>query len=156
MFEPQTYIDRRRTLKEKFDSGLLLFLGNNESPSNYQANTYAFRQDSNFLYYFGIDLPGMAALIDVDTNTSVLYGTEYSIDDIVWMGPQPGLIELAEMNGIDRSESFNNLQTLDCSSNLLSQLNVSGLVNLQKLICSTNKLTSLNVDNLQTGTFPFS
>ena len=112
MFEPQTYIERRRTLKEKFDSGLLLFLGNNESPSNYQANTYAFRQDSNFLYYFGLDLPGMAALIDVDSNASVLYGTEFSIDDIVWMGPQPGLIELAEMSGIDRSENFNNLQTV--------------------------------------------
>ncbi len=83
MFQPQTYIDRRRTLKEQFNSGILLFLGNNEAPSNYSANTYAFRQDSTFLYYFGIDLPKLAALIDIDSNTSILYGHEFTVDDIV-------------------------------------------------------------------------
>lgn len=109
MFEAQTYIERRKNLKEKLGSGLLLFLGNNESPENYVANTYSFRQDSTFLYYFGLDLPGLSAIIDVDSNTSILYGNELSVDDVVWMGSQPGLAELAEKGGIDRSEEYSNL-----------------------------------------------
>ncbi len=112
MFQPQTYIERRRTLKEQFNSGILLFLGNNEAANNYSANTYAFRQDSTFLYYFGIDLPGLATLIDVDSNTSILYGNEFTVDDIVWMGQQPGLNELAEKRGIDRTENFDNLENV--------------------------------------------
>ncbi len=112
MFDKNIYIERRRALKEKFNSGLLLFLGNNESPANYAANTYTFRQDSNFLYYFGLDLPGLAAVIDVDSNVSVLYGTDLTVDDIVWMGPQPSISELAELSGIDRSEEYSNLNTV--------------------------------------------
>ncbi len=112
MFQPQTYIERRKTLKEQFNSGILLFLGNNEAANNYSANTYAFRQDSTFLYYFGIDLPGLATLIDVDSNTSILYGHEFTVDDIVWMGQQPGLNELAEKSGIDRTEDFDNLENV--------------------------------------------
>ena len=112
MFQPQTYIERRRTLKEQFNSGILLFLGNNEAANNYSGNTYAFRQDSTFLYYFGIDLPGLATLIDVDSNTTILYGHEFTVDDIVWMGQQPGLNELAEKSGIDRTEDFDNLENV--------------------------------------------
>ena len=112
MFQPQTYIERRKTLKEQFKSGILLFLGNNEAPSNYSANTFAFRQDSTFLYYFGIDLPGLAALIDVDSNASILYGNELTVDDIVWMGQQPGLNELAEKSGLDSAEDFDNLENV--------------------------------------------
>jgi Xaa-Pro aminopeptidase len=112
MFESQTYIERRSRLTDNFNSGLLLFLGNNESPINYAANTSAFRQDSSFLYYFGIDLPGFAAIIDADSNTTALYGTEFTMDDIVWMGPQPGLGTLAELSGIDRVEEFSHLQKI--------------------------------------------
>ena len=54
MFEKDTYIRRRAELKRLMGNGLLLFIGNNESPANYPANGYApFRQDSSFLYYFG-------------------------------------------------------------------------------------------------------
>jgi len=112
MFEPQIYIERRRNLKEFFESGLLFFLGNNESPANYAANTYTFRQDSTFLYYFGLDLPGLSAIIDVDSNTSILFGNELTVDDVVWMGPQPGLAELAEKSGIDRSEEYSALNNV--------------------------------------------
>jgi Xaa-Pro aminopeptidase len=109
MFEQQIYSERRKKLLENFDSGLILFLGNNESPSNYSGNTYVFRQDSTFLYYFGLDLPGVAAVIDVDSNTSTLFGTDFSIDDIVWMGPQQNISQLAESSGINQNESFENL-----------------------------------------------
>ncbi len=109
MFDQQTYIERRRDLKYKFDSGLLLFLGNNDSPANYLGNTYAFRQDSTFLYYFGLNRPGLAALIDVNSNTTTLFGTEFTLDDIVWMGPQPTLKQIAEKSGIDKYENFDKL-----------------------------------------------
>jgi len=109
MFDSNIYIERRRKLKDKFNSGLLLFTGNNESPLNYPGNTYKFRQDSNFLYYFGLDIPGLAALIDIDSNMTILYGNDLTISDIVWVGPQPRLNELVELSGIDGSDDFNNL-----------------------------------------------
>ena len=112
MFDLHIYIERRTKLKDKFNSGLLLFLGNNESPLNYPGNTYRFRQDSNFLYYFGLDIPGLAALIDIDSNTTILYGNDFTIDDIIWMGNQKNLNELTELSGIDRSEEFGNLYNI--------------------------------------------
>ncbi len=89
MFGRSTYTERRKTLKEKVGKGLILLLGNNESAMNYADNTYHFRQDSTFLYYFGINHPGLAALIDIDNDTETIFGDDYTINDIVWMGPQP-------------------------------------------------------------------
>ncbi len=100
MFESQTYITRREQLKSQLKNGLLLFLGNNESPMNYPANVYPFRQDSTFLYYWGLDLPGLAAIIDLDENEEILFGDDFSVDDIVWMGPQPKMTALAEQIGV--------------------------------------------------------
>ncbi len=67
--------------------GLLLFMGNEESSMNYRDNWYPFRQDSSFLYYFGLDLAGLVALIDLDNNREIIFGNELSIDDIIWTGP---------------------------------------------------------------------
>jgi Xaa-Pro aminopeptidase len=80
--------------------GLLLFLGNDESPMNYAGNTYHFRQDSTFLYYFGSDYAGLSAIIDVEENREIIFGDELTIDDIVWMGPQPTIREKCEQVGI--------------------------------------------------------
>jgi len=109
MFEPQTYTDRRNALKARFDSGIILFLGNEESAANYTANTYSFRQDSNFLYYFGLDLPGLAAIIDVDNNIDTIYGNDFTVDDIVWMGPQPTMVQRAEIAGAVKAEQADKL-----------------------------------------------
>ena len=109
MFEPQIYTDRRNALKTKFDSGIILFLGNEESAANYTANTYSFRQDSSFLYYFGLDLPGLAATIDVDNNIDTIYGNDFTVDDIVWMGPQPAMQQRAEMAGEVKAEQADKL-----------------------------------------------
>ena len=68
MFKKETYINRRKELKAKFEDGILLFLGNEESSMNYMDNTYRFRQDSSFLYYFGLDYPGLVGLIDIDND----------------------------------------------------------------------------------------
>ena len=95
MFDKQVYIDRRTELKKNFKNGILLFPGNDESAMNYPGNTYSFRQDSSFLYYFGIDIPNMIGLIDIDENKEILFGYEFTLEDIVWMGPQPKLAQLA-------------------------------------------------------------
>lgn len=109
MFDTSIYTNRRTILKDKFDSGLLLFLGNEDSPANYQANTYPFRQDSSFLYYFGIDRPGFAATIDIDNNLETLFGTDVTIDDIVWGGMQPSVNDFAEIIGIKRAAAIDKL-----------------------------------------------
>jgi Xaa-Pro aminopeptidase len=110
MFDKQVYIDRRNQLKKNFKSGLILILGNDESPMNYSGNTYAYRQDSTFLYYFGLDIPNMVGIIDIDENKEILFGYEYSLEDVVWMGPQPKLSELAEQIGIQSSDSIDKLK----------------------------------------------
>jgi len=109
MFETNIYTERRNNLKEKFDSGIILLLGNDESPANYLANTYVFRQDSSFLYYFGIDRPGFAATIDIDNNLETLFGNDYTINEIVWMGPQRTVNEYAELIGVKRAVSSDKL-----------------------------------------------
>ena len=72
-----------------------MFPGNVESAFNYPANTYHFRQDSHFLYFFGINLPGFAAVIDIENNKEYIFGNDFDIDDIIWMGDQPSVKELA-------------------------------------------------------------
>jgi len=112
MFNKEIYIQRRRILADKIGSGLILLLGNDESPMNYADNGYHFRQDSTFLYYFGIDFPGLGAVIDVDNNRQIIFGNDYTIDDIVWMGPQPTIVERATRVGITNSQPALELATM--------------------------------------------
>ena len=106
MFEKKTYIERRESLKRKLKSGKLLFIGNDECGMNYEDNTYHFRQDSTFLYYFGISKPGLIALIDVDENREYIFGDNPTIDSIVWTGSQPKIDELAGRCGIENTGSI--------------------------------------------------
>lgn len=100
MFQKEEYIKRRTALAGQLSSGILLFLGNEESPMNFLHNTYHFRQDSTFLYYFGIQEPNINAVIDLDENEVILFGNEMSIDDIVWMGRLETLREKADKSGV--------------------------------------------------------
>ncbi len=100
MFESKVYRQRREALKKKLGSGLALFWGNKEAPMNYPANTYHFRQDSSFLYFFGIDSPDLVGLIDFDEGKEIIFGNELSLEDIIWMGHQPKLTEKARKAGI--------------------------------------------------------
>ena len=109
MFKPTTYIKRRKKLKQQLKSGVVIFPGNEESPMNYPANTLPFRQDSSFLYYFGLDFPGLVAVIDIDENEEIIYGYDYTVDDIVWMGPQATLAEKAKKIGISKAEATEKL-----------------------------------------------
>jgi len=103
MFDKEIYIQRRKILIEKIGSGLIILFGNEESPMNYADNGYHFRQDSSFLYYFGIDFPGLTGVIDVDNDKQLIFGDDYTIDDIVWMGSQPTIAERVALGGISES-----------------------------------------------------
>jgi len=105
MFSKETYIQRREILKKNIKSGIILFLGNDECGMNYADNTYHFRQDSTFLYYFGINVPGLYALLDLDTGNDIIFGNDYTIDEIVWMGDMPSVASLAEKSGIGKTTS---------------------------------------------------
>lgn len=100
MFRSETYIQRRKALGARIGSGLILFLGNDESPMNYPDNHYHFRQHSSFLYFFGIDFPFIAGLIDIDNQREIIFGDDFTIDDIIWRGPQPSLAERAAQSGV--------------------------------------------------------
>lgn len=103
MFETSVYCNRRQALREKVGSGIILLLGNNEAPANYPDNTYKFRQDSSFLYFFGHSHPGYAAILDADTGEDFFFGDDVTMDDIIWMGPQPSVEELARRVGVGKS-----------------------------------------------------
>ena len=106
MFSKHTYIARRKKLAGSIESGILVFLGNNESPCNYPDNTYIFRQDSTFLYYFGLDLPHLAAAIDIDSGGEIIFGDDVDIDDIIWMGPQKSIADQAAEVGVGKTYPF--------------------------------------------------
>ena len=106
MFAKETYVQRRAALKKQIGSGILLFLGNDEQGLNYEDNTFRYRQDSTFLYYFGLSFAGLAALIDIDEDREIIFGDELSIDYIVWMGTQPTLHEKSERVGIRETRPY--------------------------------------------------
>lgn len=100
MFSADTYIKRRSELKRRLGKGVVLLLGNDLVGMNYHDNEYEFRQDSTFLYYFGLNHDGLNAVIDVDNDRDILFGDDLTIDSIVWTGNQPSLRELAAMAGV--------------------------------------------------------
>lgn len=106
MFETSVYQNRRKKLMEKMSGGLVLILGNGEAPANYTDNTYKFRQDSSFSYFFGLNLPGFAGVLDVDAGKEYIFGNDVEIDDIIWMGPQPLVKDLAARVGVETTFPF--------------------------------------------------
>lgn len=110
MFDSSVYINRRKALREKVGSGLILILGNNEAPANFPDNTYKFRQDSTFLYFFGHNHPGYAGVIDVESGEDMFFGDDVTMDDIIWMGPQPSVKDLAARVSVSKSAPFARLK----------------------------------------------
>lgn len=110
MFSAETYRQRRRKLKQNVGSGLILFPGNTDVPMNYPSNTYHWRQDSNFLYFFGLDYQNMAAIIDIDEGKEYLFADDVSLDDIIWMGPQITREEKASLCGVENHHPFQMLK----------------------------------------------
>ena len=89
MFSAKTYTARRHELRTKIGQGIVLLPGNGLAPNNYPNNAYYFRQDSSFLYYFGLNIPALVGVIDADTGEEALYGDDFTVEDIIWTGPQP-------------------------------------------------------------------
>jgi len=106
MFYKDTYINRREALKKSGLTGIGLFLGNGEAPMNYLDNTYHYRQDSSFLYFFGLDFPGLAAVVDFDSGEDYILGDDVDIEDVIWMGPQVSLSDNAAKVGVSNTAPF--------------------------------------------------
>ena len=109
MFSSETYVKRRQELLNKVNSGIILLPGNEESPMNYTDNPYHFRQDSTFLYYFGLSRPGLVALLDTSNGNVSVYGDDFVVEDFVWMGEQPTINELAALCGVENTGSITDL-----------------------------------------------
>lgn len=116
MFSKEVYARRRQTLMAKMaDSaaegkrGIALFIGNTEAPAQYKDNCYKFRQDSTWLYFFGIDQPLYAAIIDLDNGNETIFANDVEIGDIIWMGPQPSVASVAASVGVEKSAPYTDL-----------------------------------------------
>ena len=110
MFKSETYSGRRNRLHKIMKSGIGLFIGNNDAAMNYIANPYHFRQDSDFLYFFGLDLQGFAGIMDFDNGEDYIFGNDVDMDDIIWMGPQQTVKELAAKCGILNTSPMTKLE----------------------------------------------
>ena len=110
MFKADVYTNRRNSLRRTVKSGIALFPGNVDSPMNYPKNPYHFRQDSDFLYFFGLDLQGLYGVMDLDSGTDYIFGNDVDLDDIIWMGPQPTIRELASRAGVSETSPVSKLE----------------------------------------------
>ena len=109
LFSKQTYVERRARLRELVGEGLILLFGNNDSPMNYPANAYKFRQDSSFLYFFGQHRDGLVGVIDADSGVETLVGDEIDIDDIVWYGSVTSVVDMAAECGVGATAPMSRL-----------------------------------------------
>jgi Xaa-Pro aminopeptidase len=107
MFNDYVYVGRRDQLRKEVGNGIILLLGNDESPMNYADNIYHFRQDSSFLYFLGINRPGLFAILDTEKGTDVVYGEDFTVEDFVWRGKQPTIAEAASLAGIKETGNLN-------------------------------------------------
>jgi Xaa-Pro aminopeptidase len=141
MFSPDVYIKRRQRLKEDLKSGLLLFLGNDKSPINYPDNSYPFRQDSSFLYFWGIDLPGIAAIIDIHEDREIVFGHDVTLEEKFWIGTQPSLIDKCLLSGVKENRSQDKLEEIikraiqkDHKIHFLPQYRAENKIKIQQLL----------------------
>ena len=119
MFNKETYIRRRAELKKLVGNGVVVLFGNNESPANYPANSYApMRQDSSFLYYFGQHRDGLVGVIDIDNDEEWLFGDDIDVEDIVWMGYTPSVADLAAEVGVTKTAPMKDLAKMVKGENI--------------------------------------
>lgn len=111
MFDKQTYVNRRARLRSLVNDGIIIIFGNNESPCNYPSNGYyPFRQDSSFLYYFGLNRDGLVGVIDIDNNSETVFGNDIDIEDIVWYGSVDSVHDLAAQVGVEHTAQMRALK----------------------------------------------
>jgi len=141
MFPVEVYKERRDRLKRDLKSGLVFLPGNKQSPMNYPDNSYPFRQDSSFLYFFGLDLPSLAAVIDIDNNADIIFGDDLTIDQIVWTKPLAPLSQQALAVGVNQTLALNQMQSVLSKAvkskrtvHLLPQYRPENILKIQQLL----------------------
>jgi Xaa-Pro aminopeptidase len=112
LFATEIYSQRRNRLASDMGTGVILFLGNTQSPINFLDNVYPFRQDSSFLYFWGLENPDLTAVIDVDAPSETIFGNDMTLEESVWAGPQPSLASLCEKAGIQAAEPADQLEVV--------------------------------------------
>ena len=113
MFDTATYIRRRNELKKLVKEGIIILFGNNESPANFPNNGYyPFRQDSSFLYYFGLQRDSLVGIIDIDNDKDILVGNDIDIEDIVWYGSVESMTEMMQRCGAQETLPMKALKTI--------------------------------------------
>jgi Xaa-Pro aminopeptidase len=151
MFDAKIYVQRRNRLKKDVKSGLILFIGNEDSPYNYADNHYfPFRQDSSFLYFFGLDFPSLSAVIDIDKDSEIVFGNDPTVEEIVWTGTQPTLKSKCRKIGIDQTapldKIYDTLQKAIAQKRKIHYLppyRAEHLIKIEKLLSiPTNKVAS--------------
>ncbi len=151
MFKRDTYLQRQQELLKKVNSGIILLPGNYESPMNYTDNPYHFRQDSTFLYYFGLSRPGLIALLDTNSGKVSIYGDDFTVEDFVWMGKQPTIQELAALCGVEHTgnmnELYNRVSQANKQNDTIHFLPQYRSKNILKLM----DITGLSVQEIKTG-----
>ncbi len=100
---------RRNRIRKAAGDGVILWLGHVLQPRNYLANTYPFRQNSNFLYYTGLAEPDLALLSYPEEDSDVLFSRPATMDDVVWSGAGLDRLGLARRAGIETVEHINRL-----------------------------------------------
>ena len=103
LFNKETYTNRRLRLKSQVKEGIIVLFGNNESPVNYPNNSYKFRQDSSFLYFYGQHREGLVGVIDIDNDKEYLIGNDIDIEDIIWCGSVDSVADMASQCGVANS-----------------------------------------------------
>ncbi len=111
MFKKETYMARREQLRKDVGRGIIILPGNHEAPCNYPDNTYYFRQDSTFLYFFGLQREDLVGVLDCETGKDYIFANDYDIDDIIWTGPLPGVKDLAASVGVENTGTLADLHT---------------------------------------------
>lgn len=109
LFDKEIYAERRKKIVRQLQHGMILLPGNTDSPMNYRDNPFRFRQDSTFLYFFGLDFQGIAGILDADSGEEMIFGDDPDLDDIIWMGPQISMQEKAARVGVSKSFPFRQL-----------------------------------------------
>ena len=153
MFEKHVYVNRRRALladmAARGQKGIILFLGNAEAPAQYKDNCYKWRQDSTWLYFFGLDDPFHAAVLDIESGEEVLYADDVEIGDIIWMGPQPTVASKAERTGISASKPYGALDAdvakASAAGRPVHYINPSRYFNILKLTQLTGSADKISV-----------
>lgn len=111
MFNREIYLERRSQLRAKVSNGVIILPGNAEASYNYPSNTYKFRQDSTFLYYFGLQHEELVGVLDVDSGEDYVFGDDYSLDSAIWMGNKPSIGQMALECGVSKTDTLNSLMS---------------------------------------------